>query len=146
MAELIKVVKPKKYESSFISVNKSAFLDFCKKTQKKNAVVLYSLLAGNKDGFGILLTADNVMKLWGIADYNMANSITRSEIVNELKRLNYINNKGEFNEFGWDKEEENKEDTQEKIVDFPNTSTVVLNSKEIEKHPTAKEILDQWGL
>ena len=135
MAEVIKVIKPEKYEKSFISMDKEAFIQFCSRTQMKNAVVLYSLLAGNINNFNIVLSVNNVMSIWGIKDRNMANAITRSATVDELKRLNYINENNEFNEYGWG-EKENDKKSKGKI-------TILKKEEEL---TDVKAQLCKWGL
>ena len=140
MAEVIKVIKPEKYEKSFISMDKDAFIQFCSRTQMKNAVVLYSLLAGNTNGFNIVLSVNNVMSIWGIKDRNMANAITRSATIDELKRLNYINENNEFNEYGWGEKDkiqiENDKKSKGKI-------TILKKEEEL---TDVKAQLSKWGL
>lgn len=140
MAEVIKVIKPEKYEKSFISMDKEAFIQFCSRTQMKNAVVLYSLLAGNTNDFNIVLSVNNVMSIWGIKDRNMANAITRSATVDELKRLNYINENNEFNEYGW-----GEKDKIQKENDKKSKGKITILKKEGEL-TDVKAQLSKWGL
>lgn len=140
MAEVIKVIKPEKYEKSFISMDKEAFIQFCSRTQMKNAVVLYSLLAGNANDFNIILSVNNVMSIWGIKDRNMANAITRSATVDELKRLNYINENNEFNEYGW-----GEKDSIQKENDKKSKGKITILKKE-EELTDVKAQLSKWGL
>lgn len=142
MAELIKVVKPKKYNEAFISIDKNAFIELCSKTSKKNVIILYILLAGNSDGWGIWMTENNVMKLWGV-DKNLANALTRSDnkgALKDLKDLNYINEKGEFNEYGWGEDEKelvpeiSSQDLPPKVIVYKKKEAKEEQPPALEKH------------
>ena len=108
MANIITVRKPKEYDGSFISIDKKAYAKFVSKTQKKNVIVLYTFLAGNKDGFSVTVTKDRCIGLFGASE-GLTESIVRKENVDELRKLGYINENDEFNEYGWDNVEKKEE-------------------------------------
>ena len=112
MAETIKIVKKEKQEpGKFMLMSKPGFQRLISKTSKKNVIILYVLLAGNKNDFIVNLRPASLVGLVNIPE-NLAKELTRSSTIQELRDLGYINDKGEFNEDGWGDIETSAEDSK----------------------------------